>query len=72
MTASLAQAFAKASHLPRAAQQQLAAQMLEDIKGETKWDQTLAESQELLEKMARNARAAKRKGKTIRKGFDEL
>ena len=62
----------KASHLPRAAQQQLATQMLEDIEGETKWDHTLAESQGLLEKMANKARTAKRKGKSVRKGFDEL
>jgi hypothetical protein len=72
MTASLAQAFAKASHLPQSAQEQLAAQMLEDIEGESKWDHTLAASQELLETMAGKARIAKRKGKTVRKGFDEL
>jgi len=72
MTASLEQAFAKASHLPRAAQDQLARQMLRDIEGELKWDQTLAESQDLLEKMAGKARSAKRQGKTVRKGFDEL
>jgi hypothetical protein len=68
----LEQAFLKASHLPRAAQQQLATQMLQDIEGELKWDQTLADSQKLLEKMARKARIAKRRGKTVRKGFDEL
>jgi hypothetical protein len=72
MTASLEQAFVKASHLPRAAQEQLATQMLQDIEGELKWDQTLADSQEHLEKLARKARIAKRRGKTVRKGFDEL
>jgi 2,4-dienoyl-CoA reductase-like NADH-dependent reductase (Old Yellow Enzyme family) len=69
MTASLLKAFDQASHLPKAAQEQLAAQLLDDIKGELKWDQTLADSQPLLEKMARKALDAHRNGKTIRKGF---
>jgi hypothetical protein len=72
MTALLERAFAKASHLPKAAQEQLAEQMLDDIAGELKWDRTLAGSQRLLEKMASNARRAKRMGSTVRKGFDEL
>jgi hypothetical protein len=72
MTALLEQAFAKASHLPKAMQEQLAEQMLEDIEGELKWDRTLAGSQGLLEKMATKARHAKRLGKTVRKGFDRL
>jgi hypothetical protein len=72
MTALLEQAFAKASHLPRAMQEQLATQMLENIEGELKWDRTLAGSQQLLEKMAAKARRAKKLGKTIRKGFDAL
>jgi hypothetical protein len=72
MTASLKQAFEAASHLPKAAQEQLARQMLEEMAGELKWDQTLADSQGLLEKMAQKARAAKRRGKTVAKGFDEL
>jgi hypothetical protein len=72
MTALLEQAFAKASHLPKAMQEQLAEQMLEDIEGELKWDRTLAGSQQLLEKMAAKARRAKRLGKTVDKGFDKL
>jgi hypothetical protein len=72
MTASLKQAFASASHLPQAMQDELAKQVLEDIEGELKWDKTLADSQDLLEKMAQKARSAKRQGKTVRKGFDEL
>ena len=72
MTLLLEKAFAKASHLPRAAQEQLAEQLLEDVEGELNWDQTLAASQPLLEKMAGKARIAKRQGKTVRKGFDKL
>jgi hypothetical protein len=62
----------KASELPAAVQEQLGKQLLEDIEGELKWDDTLAKSQPLLEKMAARARQAKRTGKTQRKGFDEL
>ena len=72
MTTSLKKAFAKASSLSEIVQDQLARQMLEDIKAELKWDQALAGSQDLLEGMARKARRAHREGKTTRKGFDEL
>lgn len=72
MVRSLAKVLTKASHLPEAAQEQLAAQLLEEIEGELKWDQTLAESQDLLENMAQKARRARQRGKTTRKGFDEL
>jgi len=72
MTASLEKAFVKASHLPKAVQEQLAQQMLEDIEGELEWDKTLANSQGMLEKMAQKARRAKQRGKTRRKGFDAL
>jgi hypothetical protein len=72
MTATLRKAFTKASHLPQAAQQQLAEQLIEDIEGEFKWDRTLAHSQPLLEKLAAKARRARRAGKTRSKGFDEL
>lgn len=72
MTSSLQEAFAKASGLPEAAQEQLAEQLLEDIEGELRWHQTLASSQDLLEKMATAAISAQRKGQTQRKGFDEL
>ena len=72
MTATLRKAFSRASHLPKAAQEQLAAQLLDDIAGEEKWDSTLANSQPLLEKMAAKARRAKQSGKTAKRGFDEL
>jgi hypothetical protein len=72
MTRALDKAFARASSLPEAIQDQLAEQMLEDIEGELKWDQTLADSQDLLEDMARKALDAQRQGRTTRAGFDEL
>lgn len=72
MTTSLEKAFAKAASLPAAAQDQLAEQLLEDIEGEQRWDETLLNSQDLLEKLADRARQAKKDGKTVAKGFDEL
>ena len=47
MVARLKKAFEKANKLPAAAQEQLAEQLLEEIEGETKWDDTLAASQPL-------------------------
>jgi hypothetical protein len=72
MTASLEKAFAKAACLSEAAQEQLAEQVLDDIAGERKWDQALAKSQGLLERLSKQARASRRRGKTLKKGFDEL
>lgn len=72
MTALLENAFSKASHLPKSIQEQLARQMLEEIDAELKWDPSLAKSQDFLEKQAEKARDAKRRGKIVRKGFDEL
>ncbi len=74
MTTSLKKAFAKAADLPEPVQEQLAAQLLEDIEGELQWDRTLAspKSQKLLEKLAAKARKAKRLGKVYHRGFDEL
>jgi hypothetical protein len=57
MTAALEKTFAQASRLPKAAQVQLAEQMLEDLDGEAHWDRTLTQSQPLLEKMAPGARS---------------
>jgi hypothetical protein len=72
MVTRLKDAFEKASRLPASAQEQLAEQLIEDIEGETKWDETLAGSQELLERMAADARRARREGKTRDGGFGKL
>ena len=72
MTATLQKAFKQAAALPERLQRQLAKQLLEDIAGERKWDETFSKSQGLLEKMAERARQTKRAGKTRRQGFDEL
>ena len=72
MTKALEKAFVKASRLSKAAQEELAKQLLADIEGELKWDQTLATSQDFLENMANKARDGLRQRKTTKKGFDEL
>jgi hypothetical protein len=63
MTATLKKAFSRASDLPDQVQEVLAEQLLEDIDGELKWDTTLANSQSLLEKRAKKAAEAKKRGK---------
>jgi hypothetical protein len=72
MTASLKKAFERAAALPDAAQEQLAAQLREDIEAELQWDRTLDRSQPLLEKLARRALAQKKARRTLKRGFDEL
>ena len=74
MTTSLKKAFAKAGDLPKPVQDEPAEQLLEDIRGELKWDKTLAspKSQKLLKSLAEKARKAKRLGKVHNKGFHQL
>ena len=72
MVARLKNAFEKASKLPKAAQEQLAEQLLEEIEGEAKWDATLKKSQGLLDRMAKKALTSHRAGKTRDGGFGEL
>jgi hypothetical protein len=52
MTDLLKKAFEQASQLPDRLQDEVAHQLLEDIRGELQWDDTLARSQVQLEKMA--------------------
>jgi hypothetical protein len=72
MTKLLAQAFEKAAGLPDDIQDQLAEEMLEEIEWESRWDHTLANSQEKLERLADRAAREYRAGKTKEMGFDEL
>ena len=72
MTTLLQEAFEKASKLPPGTQDLLAREILDEIDGEARWDETLANSQPLLEKMAQSALEKHRAGKTRQAGFDEL
>ena len=66
MTAMLEKAFKKPAELPSPLQEELAAQMMQDMAGEAAWDDTLAspQSQQLLEKLTDAALAASRAGTT--------
>lgn len=72
MTELLSQAFEKASKLPDDIQDQIAIDLLEEIEWEFSWDQTLARSQDKLERMSEKAAEEYRAGKTKEMGFDEL
>ncbi len=72
MTSLLKKAFDKASQLPQNLQDQIAQGLLEEIEWELKWDETLAGSEDLLEKLANKALQEFEAGKTVEKGFDEL
>jgi hypothetical protein len=72
MTGLLREAFERASQLPEALQDDVATQLLEEIEGELRWDDTLRRSHVELEKLADRALVQKKAGKTQRKGFDEL
>jgi hypothetical protein len=72
MTKLLAEAFHKASSLSDELQDQLAQQLLDELDGETRWDETLATSQETLDRLAEMAEREYRAGRTKEMGFDEL
>ena len=72
MTKLLSKAFKKAEKLPYNMQDEIATQLMEDIAGELKWDDTLKKSSEQLGNMANKAIENFRAGRTQKKGFDEL
>lgn len=72
MTQLLAKAFEEASKLPERLQDEIAETLLEDLEGEERWDETLANSQDLLEQLAEKALEEHRAGRTRKMGFDEL
>lgn len=72
MTLLLSQAFDKAAKLPETMQEQIAAQLLEDIEAELKWDETFARTQDQLAKLAEKALRDIKAGRVRKMGFDEL
>ena len=74
MTELLEQAFKEAQKLSNYLQDELAQQLLEDIKNELKWQESLSNSDVelgVLEEMAQRALIEDREGKTEEKGFGE-
>jgi methylase of polypeptide subunit release factors len=72
MTKLLKQAFKKASELPGNLQDELARELLQDMQAEKKWDQTLVESQDVLDSLAKNALKQHKTGRTKKMGPDVL
>ena len=72
MTELLEKAFRLASKLPQDLQDQLAAELLQELADEQRWDETLAESAPDLERLADQALEEYRRGSTIEQGIDEL
>ena len=72
MTKLLEKAFEEASRLPEVDQNALAKWVLDELQSEREWERSFAESEDVLEKLADEAIAEKRKGKTIPLDLDRL
>jgi hypothetical protein len=72
MTELLKKAFEKASQLPAEEQDRFGAWMLEELGSEERWNDLFARSQDLLEKMADQAVAEHRAGRTLPLDVDKL
>ncbi len=64
MTELLEQAIAQLKTLPANDQDEIAAIILEELEDEVRWDSTFAKSQDVLAKLAAEAMAEYRAGKT--------
>jgi len=73
MTDLLTEAFSKAQNLPDYLQDELAAQLIEDIENEVKWQQSLSQPQpSKLEQLAAKALQDSANAQTEKLGFGEL
>jgi len=72
MTKLLKKAFEEASRLPEMDQNALAKWVLEELHSERAWLKSIAESEDVLEKLADEALAEKRKGETVPLALDRL
>ena len=72
MTQALEKAIAAAKALPDEQQDAIAAVILEEIEDERRWDETFANSQDVLARLAEEAREDIRKGRVREVGWDEL
>ena len=72
MTKLLEEAFKKASELPETEQDTPAKWLLEELESEREWDKLFAESQDVLGRLAQEALAAHRQGRTKPMDFDRL
>lgn len=72
MTKLLNKAFEEASRLPEMDQNALAKWVLEELQSERAWARAFAGSEDVLDKLADEAIAEKRKGKTLPLDVDRL
>ena len=72
MTKLLEKAFKAASKLPVVDQNALAKWVIEELEAEKKWELMFAESEDVLGKLANEALAAHKKGKTGQLDIDRL
>ena len=72
MTNLLTKAFEEASKLPAPLQDELAAELIEDIRAELLWDSTFEKTGDALERMAEKAKDDVRSGRTKKLGIDEI
>ncbi len=72
MTTLLAKAFEQATQLPDVEQNALAKWLLDELQSEKRWSEAFAESEDVLEKLADEALAEKRRGKTRPVDLDRL
>jgi len=72
MTKLLKTAFEEASRLPDVEQNALAKWLLEELEAEKKWDQSFAESEDILDQLGEEALATQRQGKTKPMDIDKL
>jgi hypothetical protein len=72
MTQLLARAFEQATQLPDVEQNALAKWLLDELQSEKRWSEAFAESEDVLEKLADEALAEKRQGKTAPLDLDRL
>jgi hypothetical protein len=72
MTQLLKRAFEKASKLPDAEQDALAAEILAELEGGSRWDGALGSSADAIDEMGRQALKEYQQGKTMSGGFDNL
>jgi hypothetical protein len=72
MTELLEKAFAAAARLPEPEQDRIAANLLQELADEVKWDASFADSAPQLERLAAEALEQYRAGRTEELGFDEL
>ena len=72
MTKLLERAFKKASKLPQVEQNALAKWVIEELEAEGKWEKAFAGSEDILDRLADEALAAYKQGKTKPLNVEEL